>query len=142
MARSRAKRWRRAISNATTPTSHGLRGAVEGLLDAPDLQHEHPLRAQFDGPPERDAVDETAVQVVVLADPDRGEQAGHRGGGEDGVDDRSVVEPVLGGVLDPGGAALERHRQVLDAAAVELRDERSAQRYCGVRGGAGARQLA
>ena len=91
---------------------------------------------------ERDAVHEAAVEVVILADPDRGEQAGHCGGGEDGVDDRPAVEPVLGGVLDPGGAALERHRQVLDAPVVELRDQRPAQRFRGVHGGAGARQLA
>src|SRR6185503_9999592 len=68
----------------------------EGLLDAPDLQHEHPPRAELDGPAERDAVHEASVQIVMVVDPDRGEQAGDRGGGQDGVDDWSAVEPVLG----------------------------------------------
>ena len=116
---------------------------VEGLLDAPDLQDEHPPGAELDGPPERDAVARGRRRGSAgRRSATGGQQAGHRGGGEDGVDDRPAVEPVLGGVLDPGGAALERHRQVVDPLVTELRGERATQRFRGVRGGAGAGQLA
>jgi hypothetical protein len=111
------------------------------LLDAPDLQDEHPAGAELDGPPKGDAVDEAAVEVVTAVDLHGREQAGNRGGGEDGVDDRPTVEPVLRGVLDPGGAALERHRQVVDPLATELRGEGATQGFRGVRCGAGAREL-
>ena len=113
--RSCAKRWRRATSKATRPTSQGQRGGRSGLFDAADLEDEDPVGAERDGAAHGDRVHDAAVDEVLVADPDRRQDAGHRAGGEQHVGQGPGVKPVLGRALDAGGDALERHREVLDA---------------------------
>ena len=94
VAISSTNRCRRAISNATSPTSHGRRGHGQRLLDPSDVEHEDPPRAQLHRPADRDAVHQSAVEVVLAVDPYRRQQARHGGRGEHGRDQRSTVEPV------------------------------------------------
>ena len=58
---------------------------------------------------------------------------------QDGVDERSRVEPVLGGPLDAGRAALERHRQVVEGGPAELRASAAGAAAPGSAGGSGGR---
>ena len=83
-------------------------------LDAADVEDVQLRGTQGDGPFDRDAVDDPAVHEMLAADLDHREQAGYRRGGDDGVDEAALGEPVLRRPLDARGDALERDGQLLE----------------------------
>jgi nucleotide-binding universal stress UspA family protein len=112
------------------------------LLDPAHLQDVHRRRAEGDRAPDGNAVDEPAVEEVLVTDAYGRQQPGDRGGGENSLDDRPGLEPVLRGALDARGAALERNRQVLDPGVAELVVQQPAQRVVGMCVRAGPRDVA
>ena len=86
-------------------------------VDAADLEHEDPVGAALDRPADRDRVHDAAVEVVLAVDLGRAQQPGDGGRRHHRVDDPALGEPVLGGPLDAGRAALERHRELGEGEA-------------------------
>ena len=107
----------------------------ERLFDAPDLQHVDRRGAQLDRSLHRDRVHDAAVHVVQVPDAYRRQQSRHRRGGQNRVDDRSVVEPLGTCGLDAGCDALEADRQVLDPSVVQCTLQQPAQGFVGVQAG-------
>jgi hypothetical protein len=92
-------------------------GDRQRALDPAHLEHVDGGGAERDGPPDRDRIDETAVEIVGAVDLDRREQPGHRAGGHDGRHHRPAAEPARARGLDAGRHALERQFQVREVAA-------------------------
>jgi hypothetical protein len=81
-------------------------------FDPAHLQHVDGAGAQGHGPPDRDRVDQAAVEVVLPADLDRRQQPGHRTRGHHRGYHRPAGKPARGRVLDAGRHALEGQLEV------------------------------
>ena len=112
-------------------------GHRQRLVHPADLEHEDPVGAAGHRPADRDRVHDAAVEVVLPVDLRRAQQPGDRGRGDHRVDHPAAGEPVLGGPLDAGRAALERHRELLEGQVAELLGEPVPQRLGRVQVGAG-----
>jgi hypothetical protein len=92
-------------------------GDRQRALDPAHLEHVDGGGAERDSPPDRDRVDETAVEIVGAVDLDRRKQPGHRAGGHDRRHQGPAAEPARARGLDAGRHALERQFQVREVAA-------------------------
>jgi len=92
-----AKRCRRAISKATVMTCRRLRGGLQRPLDAARRGGCTARWRQGRWPARSGCCSRCAVHEMLTADFDHREQAGHRRGGDDGVGEAALREPVLRG---------------------------------------------
>ena len=115
-------------------------GNLELALDPAHLQHVDGARAERHGPPDRDRVDQAAVEVVGSVDLHRRQQPGHRARGHHRGHDRPVAEPPRARALDAGRHALKRQLEVREVAAGQRVAQYPAQRLQGVQVRARAHQ--
>src|SRR6266550_2651467 len=101
-------------------------------LDPADVEDVQLRGAKGDGPLDRDAVDDPAVHEMLTADLDHREQAGYSRGGDDGVDEATLGEPVLRGPLDARRDALERDGKLLERPHGQEAVKKAAQRQASV----------
>jgi hypothetical protein len=92
-------------------------GDRQRALDPAHLKYVDGAGTERDGPPDRDRVDETAVEIVGAVDLDRRKQPWHRARGHDGRHQRPAAEPARARGLDAGRHALERQFQVREVGA-------------------------
>ena len=122
--------------------AHLPRAARHGqrTVDPAYLQDVDGAGAQGDGPPDRDRIDQAAVEVVLAIDGNRRQQPGHRTRGQHGRHDRPAAEPARAGVLDAGRDALEGQFEVGEVAHWQHVPEHPAQRLDRMQVRARARQ--
>ena len=101
---------------------------LQRALDPPHLQHVHGGGAEGHGPPDRDRVDQAAVEVVSSVDLHRRQQPGHRARGHHRGYDRPVAEPPRARALDTGRHALKRQLEVREIRAGQRIGQQPAQR--------------
>src|SRR5258708_21337808 len=83
----------------------------EVFLQPPSMQDPDGVRAACHRPIQWDAVYETAVEKVFVADSHRREDPRHRARRKDRLNQLPPVEPVFASTLDAGRPALERHAE-------------------------------
>ena len=100
----------------------------EWLLDAPDLEDVDLGGAERQRPPDRDRVDEAAVEVVGARDGHRREKPWDRARGEHRGGEGALLEPHPRAVLDPGSNALEGDFELAEFAHGQVAVEDQLQR--------------
>ena len=103
-------------------------GDRQRALDPAHLEHVDGTGTERDGSPDRDRVDQPAVEIMGAVDLYRRQQPGHGARGHDRGHHRAVGEPARGRVLDAGRHALERQLQVGEGLAAEHLGQQPAQR--------------
>src|SRR5580658_728081 len=102
----------------------GTAVAVRCVAQGTAQEDEDPLGPLGDGPADGDVVDHAAVDEGLGADLDGGEQRRQGAGGQDGLEGRSVGEPLGAAVGEGGGHHLQVDGGVLEALEGEsLLDE-------------------
>jgi hypothetical protein len=91
-------------------------GDRQRALDPAHLQHVDGAGAERHGSPDRDRVNQAAVEIVGAVDLHRRQQPGHRTGGQDGRHHGPAAEPARARGLDAGRHAVERQFQVDEVA--------------------------
>src|SRR5258705_5204907 len=84
----------------------------EVFLQPPNMQDPDGVRAACHRPIQWDAVDETAVEKVFVADSHRRESPRQRARRKYRLNQLPTVEPVFTSTLDAGRHALERHGEI------------------------------
>jgi len=103
-------------------------GDRQRALDPAHLEHVDGTGTERDGSPDRDRVDQAAVEIMGAVDLYRRQQPGHRAGGHDGRHHRPAAEPARARGLDAGRYALERQFQVGEVAARQRAVQHASQR--------------
>jgi hypothetical protein len=89
-------------------------GCGEVFLQTSDMQNPYGVGTVRHRPIQWNAIDEAAVEEVLVTDSHWGKYAWQRAGRKHRLDQFPFVEPVFAGTLDAGRDTLERNGEVLE----------------------------
>src|ERR1022692_4027588 len=109
---------------ADLPRAAGWR---QRTLDPAGVQDVDTAGAKSDGTPDRDGIDEPAVEVMLAVDLDRRQQPRNGAGGQHSGHDRPAAEPARAGALDTGRDAVKGQLKVGEVVRRQHLGQRAAQ---------------